>query len=199
MNRNKLRIAWILGLVFLASNGYSNESTDVSEAMALLKQGKAIAIMRHALAPGTGDPAEFNLENCDTQRNLSDQGRAQARFIGDYLRKNGISEARVFTSEWCRCEETARLLNVGEPTPLPALNSFFQNWSVADQQTSQILSVLPDWFDDTEAPSLLVTHQVNIRALTGQSTTSGEILIIQLEGKENEVVVLASIPANDGY
>ena len=90
-----------------------------------LKAGTAFVIMRHALAPGTGDPENIDLSKCETQRNLSDRGRQQARETGTLFRNNGIAAADVFSSAWCRCRDTARLLALGAVETLEPLNSFF--------------------------------------------------------------------------
>lgn len=180
-----------LCLLFSPAPNYASEATDADTAWTKLREGTAIAIMRHALAPGTGDPANFVVDDCSTQRNLSDEGRSQAGKIGDKFRKNGIASAQIFSSEWCRCQETARILDIGDPKVLPALNSFFQNRSTAQSQTAYLREALPGWLQAGSTPILLVTHQVNIRALTGSFTSSGEILIISLE--DDDVVVLASI------
>ena len=82
-------------------------------------------MIRHANAPGSGDPANFKIGDCATQRNLDERGRAQARAIGDVLRHHEIGKVRLYSSQWCRCLETARLMNLGAVQPLPALNSFF--------------------------------------------------------------------------
>jgi 8-oxo-(d)GTP phosphatase len=156
-----------------------------------LRAGRAAALIRHAVAPGTGDPAGFRVDDCGTQRNLSDEGRDQARALGDRLRAEGITAGRVYSSQWCRCLETAKLLDLGEVRELPALNSLFNNRSRADQQTSQLKSFL-----SASAPSdplILVTHQVNIRALTGQGTRSGEIVVVALPLGE-QAAVLGRIP-----
>ncbi len=135
-----------------------------------------MALMRHALAPGTGDPADFSLEDCATQRNLSAEGRRQAVRIGEAFRRNGIERARVFSSQWCRCRETARLIDLGAVAPLPALNSFFQRWEQRDSRTQ----ALRQWLStqDLSTPTVLVTHQVNITALTGRGAASGEIVVV---------------------
>lgn len=147
-------------------------------AWAALRDGGAIAIMRHALAPGTGDPSHFTLGDCSTQRNLDDRGRAQAMAIGQAFRANGVDIDRVLSSEWCRCLETAELLGLGEVEPLTALNSFFADRSTRSAQTEAtraFLASLPP-----ETTPLLVTHQVNVSALTGRFTRSGEIIVIEL-------------------
>lgn len=152
-----------------------------------LKQPGAIAIMRHALAPGTGDPANFELGNCQTQRNLDERGRNQARTIGAAFREHGISFDLVLTSQWCRTRETAELLNLGPVVEAPALNSFFGRYERREGQTRDTRALLRDQEDRV----ILVTHQVNISALTGQATRSGEVLIIRFD--DGEIEVLGSI------
>ncbi|MCA0869953.1 histidine phosphatase family protein [Seohaeicola saemankumensis] len=149
-----------------------------------LEQPGAIAIMRHALAPGTGDPADFELGNCDTQRNLDARGRNQARAIGAAFRERGISFDRVLTSQWCRTRETAELLDLGPVVDAPALNSFFGRYVRRDRQTRDTLALLRE----QGGRVMLVSHQVNISALAGQATRSGEVLIIRQHADEIEVL-----------
>jgi phosphohistidine phosphatase SixA len=140
-----------------------------------LKQPGAIAIMRHALAPGTSDPAGFDLKDCATQRNLDARGEAQARAIGASLAAAGIRFEQVLTSQWCRCRDTARLLGQGTPVEAPALNSFFDDRSTRDAQTRDTLALIRA----ATGPVMMVTHQVNITALTGTSVASGEVFVIR--------------------
>ncbi|MDP2120422.1 MAG: histidine phosphatase family protein [Hoeflea sp.] len=154
---------------------------------AALDQPGAIAIMRHALAPGTGDPASFQLGDCSTQRNLNEAGREQARSIGDAFRARGIVFDHVFTGQWCRTRETAELLNLGPVTEVPALNSFFGDVSTRDSQTEATRARI----GEQQGRVFLVTHQVNISALTGEFTRSGEVLIIR--AKAGDIEVLGSI------
>lgn len=179
-------------LVFLTTSSRASDQPDMLNAWARLQAGTAVAIMRHALAPGTGDPAHFELGDCSTQRNLSTEGRVQASSIGDLFRSKGIQSANIISSEWCRCRETAQLLNLGKTETFSPLNSFFEDRSSADDQTDQLRKALPAWLTPESQPTVLVTHQVNIRALTGSFTRSGEILIISLN--DDDVVVLANIP-----
>ncbi len=95
-------------------------------------------LIRHALAPGTGDPENFQLDDCATQRNLSVAGREQARRLGDALKQRGIAVKQVLSSQWCRCLETAELMAVGEVEPFPALNSFFRDRATEPTQTAQV-------------------------------------------------------------
>jgi phosphohistidine phosphatase SixA len=169
-------------------------AADEAQLFAAVRTGRAAALLRHALAPGTGDPAGFQLEDCATQRNLSDAGRAQARAIGERLRAQGITRAEVYSSQWCRCLETARLLDLGRVTELPALNSFFGDRASAGAQTAALANFLSG--GRRAAPLVLVTHQVNITALTGQPTRSGEIVVVALPFR-GEGSVLGRIAPGD--
>lgn len=140
----------------------------------------AVLLMRHAIAPGTGDPATFRLGDCATQRNLSDAGRAQADAVGAALTERGIRPAWIATSQWCRTRETAAELNLGPAEDWPALNSFFQDRAEGPAQTAAVLAGLAARAG--QGPVLLVTHQVNITALTGLVPRSGEIVVAVLEG-----------------
>ena len=126
--------------------------------------GNHFVLLRHATAPGTGDPAHFKLGKCSTQRNLSKDGISQAVKIGEHFRANGIDKARVFSSQWCRCLETAKLLGLGTVEELPVLNSFFQKYEREELQTQMLKEWLAE--QDLSEPLVLVTHQVNITALT---------------------------------
>jgi len=143
-----------------------------------LRKGTHVAMMRHALAPGTGDPANFTLQDCSTQRNLDDTGRRQAAAIGTRFRSNGIAKPRIYSSQWCRCLETAELLNLGDVTLLPALNSFFRDREKGPSQTAEIKKFLSQ--KDDGASIVLVTHQVNITALTNVFPASGEIVVVRI-------------------
>jgi broad specificity phosphatase PhoE len=137
--------------------------------------------MRHTLAPGTGDPEHFDLSDCASQRNLSQAGRNQAQQTGEKLRAKGYSDARVITSQWCRCKETAQLLALGEPEQLASLNSFFQNWEMKQEATNKTKAWIAKELK-TKADGeviVLVTHQVNITALTGHFPRSGEMVVAQ--------------------
>lgn len=156
----------------------------------VLRSPGHLALLRHAIAPGTGDPAEFKLRDCSTQRNLSAEGRDQAARIGARFRTNGIQTARVFTSQWCRCLDTAQLLALGPVEELPVLNSFFQRYERREPQTH----ALKEWLagQDLDEPLVLVTHQVNITALTSLHPTSGELVIIRRSGS-GEISVVGTI------
>jgi broad specificity phosphatase PhoE len=142
--------------------------------------GGHVLLLRHALAPGTGDPEGFRLGDCSTQRNLSEAGRRQAQAIGNWLREQGIERARVYSSQWCRCLETAELLGLGPVVELPGLNSFFSR----PQDREPNLAALRD-FLKAQPPGgellILVTHQVTVSAITGEYTASGHGVLATLD------------------
>ena len=158
--------------------GISSADSSRKKAQISLYDTENIYLLRHALAPGTGDPDNFDVNDCDTQRNLSEEGRSQAVRIGKKLRNNLKKIPHVFSSQWCRCKETAQILDLGAVTELPILNSFFENFHLKDNQTNQLKEWLSKHINKT--PIILVTHQVNITALTGVYPSSGEIVVIRM-------------------
>jgi phosphohistidine phosphatase SixA len=154
-------------------------ATTQAEIWSQLRQGKGYVILfRHALAPGTGDPPNFRLEDCSTQRNLSDEGRQQAARIGETLRQQNIKVSRVLSSQWCRCLETARLMNVGQVEAFPVLNSFFQDRSTERSQTEQLRRFILKNYDNSGV-TVMVTHQVNITAISDIVPQSGSAVILR--------------------
>ena len=152
-----------------------------SDLVALLRAGDCALMMRHAqTVSGVGDPPNFRLDQCNTQRNLSDEGRAQAVRIGQWFKANRLQPRSVQTSPWCRCKDTAELA-FGKYTELSALASTFDNRVSQDAQTKALrtrLGYLP-----AGQFEVWVTHQVNITALTGESTSMGEALVISSKAK----------------
>lgn len=146
-----------------------------------LRTGSSLIIMRHADAPGFSDPPGYRLNDCGTQRNLGDDGRKQAAEIGQWLAAQGIKEARVFSSPWCRCLDTATHLSKGRVTPEQSLGSFFEEMSQGDKQTKRLEAfVQRQLASSSKLPLILVSHQVNIRAYTGTSVASGQILLVNV-------------------
>ncbi len=152
------------------------------------------AIMRHASAPGTGDPANFKIGDCSTQRNLSAEGRKEAEAVGLDAKAGTINEALVYSSQWCRCLETARNLKLGEVKELPALNSFYQRSEDKAGNMKALRAFIAEKASrDSDTPIILVTHQVTISALTGTYTRQGETVIFRHTG-DGEVEVVGKIP-----
>jgi phosphohistidine phosphatase SixA len=171
----------LAGLIAFQGAAFAASGLSANEAVwAALQRPGALALMRHAIAPGMSDPAGFRLDDCSTQRNLDARGRDQARETGARMRMRGVLFDRVLTSQWCRCVETAELLDIGPVQTLPALNSFFENRSDGPVQTAETRRYIERLSADETA--ILVTHQVNITALTGRGVASGEVFVVERGG-----------------
>ena len=153
-----------------------------SELADKLRGGDHVLLMRHAEAPGVGDPPNLRLGDCSTQRNLDAAGRQQARAVGAWLKQQGLTEARVFTSPWCRCQDTARLLDLGPVTIEPALASFFNDPQLAAATTAAWREVVPRTLDGQKGkPVIMVTHHVNILDILGENVASGEMVLARVD------------------
>ena len=141
-----------------------------------LKVGGKLIFIRHAYAPGGGDPENFNIHDCLTQRNLSASGRIQSRKIGNFFTEKKIKIEKVYSSEWCRCKETASLAFKNFKTK-SFLNSFFSS-KFAQNKNSQMRDFqkfLLDWDEKTNL--IFVTHYVVISEILDYPSSSGEIVI----------------------
>ena len=149
-----------------------------AEAWTALRAGRHVALMRHADAPGGfGDPPGFRIDHCATQRNLSAKGRADAVTIGARLRLEGIAVDKILSSPWCRCKDTATLLELG---PVEAEPTFGNVVVLSDQKealTAGARAVIGKWTGS--GILVVVTHGANIQALTGVSPASGEIVVVR--------------------
>lgn len=146
----------------------------------------AVVLFRHANAPGVGDPQGMRLSDCKTQRNLDGEGRAQARRIGAAFRERKIEVGAVLTSRWCRARDTAEEAFPGRARDEPAFDSFFADRGEEPQRTAAARRVIDAW----RGPGVLVvvTHQVNISAITGRVTRSGEGVVLRRQGRSMAVV-----------
>ena len=168
-------------MLFQAGTAWAQEEVDASR---LMRAGACAVMLRHAQTdPGVGDPPEFDLAQCRTQRNLSEAGRAQARRIGQWFTARQVSPRSVQSSAWCRCKDTADLA-FGRHTVLPALSSTFGSQSSNQNQPGQtlalraLLAAIPAGQFD-----VWVTHQVNITALTGENAAMGEAIMVGSRGQ----------------
>jgi len=170
----------------------ASSATETDALWDALAQGGHVAMIRHAYAPGTGDPENFRIGDCGTQRNLDDTGREQARRAGEIFRDRDVAVARVLSSEWCRCQETARLLGIGAVETFPALNSLYNRRHNEERQVAALQRFLADL--PADGPSVvLVSHHATIGALTGTYPQSGAIVVVRLsDGGGFDVV--GSIP-----
>ena len=166
-------------LIFMLGLSVADSHAGLSED---LKDGQHVLLMRHADAPGFGDPPGYKLDQCATQRNLGEAGRKQSVAIGNWLRAQGVSMARVLSSAWCRCLDTARLLNVGAVSVESSLGSFFDDMRLAKSQTQAMQKMIATQLSQHQAtPLILVTHHVNIEAYTGKVVSVGDMVLAKVK------------------
>ena len=152
---------------------YSFANDEVIES---LKEGNKLIFIRHALAPGNGDPENFELQNCSTQRNLDDIGIQQSKRIGLIFKKNEIKIDKIYSSEWCRCKDTAKYA-FNDFKTFDALNSFYDIRFAANEDKQ-----IKDFYEfidniDSKNNIVFVTHYVVIGAILNIGTSSGEIVV----------------------
>tara|TARA_B100002051_G_C16619461_1_gene577427 strand:- start:348 stop:908 length:561 start_codon:yes stop_codon:yes gene_type:complete len=164
-------LAFILVLSLYTKTVYANQ-----KIVNLLKEGEKIVFIRHAHAPGNGDPDNFDIKKCSTQRNLNNDGISQSKKIGDFFSKNNIQIDKVLSSEWCRCKETAQIAFKTFEV-FNALNSFYDA-RFEKNKTNQIKNLknfIHNWNGNKNL--ILVTHYVVISEILGIGVSSGEIVI----------------------
>src|SRR5262245_33840984 len=170
------RIA-LIALSFAMVFGAAPAHADEAAAWAALRAGGHVALMRHTDAPGgTGDPPGFKLEECATQRNLSERGRTDAAAIGGRLKAEGIAFEKILSSPWCRCMDTARLLDMGAVERAPTFSNVVVLRDQAETLTDGARALIAGWRGT--GTLLVVTHGANIRALTGISPATGETVVV---------------------
>lgn len=174
---------WLAMVVLLTSQTATTQPAVLTSPLELARARDPgiVTLMRHGQAPGTGDPAGFTLADCATQRNLSEAGRQQARRLGESMRAVGVRDADVRSSQWCRCVETARLLAIGRVQAAPYLNSFFAGRGDEGASTQALRAAVLQKLD-SRRPTVFVTHQVNITALTGIVPSEGEVVFVRATG-----------------
>ena len=175
MKMNLLKL-FLLGWVLTGS--FQACASELSE---LLKKSDHVLLMRHALAPGVGDPAGYKLQDCKSQRNLDASGRAQAQKTGQWLKAQGVGNALVFTSAWCRCKETAENLAFGTPVLEASLNSFFDDMRQGPQSNASLQKFIGGQLKTKGDKALiLVTHHVNIAEFMGENIGSGDMVLAKV-------------------
>ena len=184
----------LVAIALLASACTSALASDAAAWEALRRDG-AVALVRHGEAPGIGDPPGWKLDDCTTQRNLDDAGRAQARALGARLKAERIPVRRVLASPWCRTLETATLLGAGavqiEPT--------FANAFVLGDRRAELAAGARALIGRWRGPGtlLVVTHGENIRALVGRTPATAELVVVSLgeDGRLREVGAVRTPPS----
>ncbi len=157
--------------VFFSSNVFSDENVILE-----LQKGNNIIFIRHALAPGNGDPDNFNLNDCTTQRNLDKRGIEQSKKIGEFFKKNNIPIDIVLSSEWCRCKDTAKYAFEYFKT-FKALNSFYDEkfYKFKKKQMNDLKKYIDDW--QSKKNLVFITHYVVISEVLNIGVSSGELVV----------------------
>jgi len=178
----KCRLAWLAALLgLLAVAAWADDGL-----WGKLKEGGYVILIRHASTEfGIGDPPGFNLEDCSTQRNLSEGGRAEARRLGEMFRDHGVPVSDVRSSQWCRCVETAKLA-FGRVEPWPALNLVPADRSQGSAQRRAVLELA----SKVKPPHnlVLVTHNYNVNALVGVTPEKAETVVARFDDGELKLV-----------
>lgn len=180
-----------LAAALLALGAASHAAAAPETVWDKLRAGGYTILIRHATTvPGVGDPSGFKLVNCSTQRNLSEAGRDESRRIGERFRSQNIPVAQVLSSRWCRCLDTARLA-FERVTPAPYLDSFFGEPRKRDAQTEAAREKIAGFSGPGNL--VMVTHQVNITALTGSVPAQGEAFVVRA-APDGKIELVARIP-----
>ena len=186
----RLILCFVTALLFAVHSGAS-----ASPLAEKLRTSEYVLLMRHALAPGVGDPQGYSLDRCETQRNLDEQGKQQAVRAGQWLRKQGIQSATVLSSVWCRCQQTADRLGYGPVTIEPSLASFFDTPDRAQTQNQAMQRMLANMLSQpTRKPLILVTHHVNILQYVGENIGSGDMVLARV-GAQGQMLEYSRIPS----
>lgn len=188
-----IALACILGTTLIPSSAQAKDLKIWDQLQGSNPTGYVL-LMRHALAPGIGDPANFKVTDCSTQRNLNEEGRKDAREIGQWLARREVKILRVETSRWCRAKETAQLLNLGPVRSNKNLDSLFRvSDPIKDPQTANIKKRILD-HRKTKGLLVMVGHSVNVQALTNVSLESGEGVLIRATA-QGKLEVMGYSPA----
>jgi broad specificity phosphatase PhoE len=185
-------IKWVICFFCLIALDASGNSLELTLAEYAKKPFGNVIFLRHAFAPGmdaNGQPVKFNIDDCSTQRNLDSTGVAQAISIGERFIANGIKFGIIYSSQWCRCLETAQLLDLGEVTREVALNSGFRGLFKLEESLAMLRKKLESLKDENKL-ILMVTHRGVISAITGTNVKSGGAVAYNVETKEATIISL---------
>jgi len=188
MKRFRLSTVLVILTCLFSQSAYANELAIWDKLQGTNPKGYVL-LLRHTLAPGVGDPENFKLNDCSTQRNLSQVGRDDAKSVGEWLKRRDIKITRVESSRWCRAKETAQLLDIGRVRLNPNLDSLFDSQDPAKAiQTVRVKKQIVDWRNKSGL-LVLVGHFVNIGAVTGVGVGSGEGVLVKADSKGKISVV----------
>ena len=167
----RIIIIFFIGILNINNSAFSDD-----KILKSLKEGKKLVFIRHAIAPGNGDPNNFDIKDCSTQRNLDENGIEESKKIGLFFKNNKIKIDKVLSSQWCRCKDTAKYAFKNFET-FDALNSFYDE-KFAENETKQIKDLknyIKNWNSDKNL--VLITHFVVISSILNTGSSSGEIII----------------------
>ena len=168
-------------LAYADANANANAKANANDAAALLRRGGVVLMLRHAqTTPGIGDPPGFRLGDCSSQRQLSDEGRAQARQLGEWFTQQKLTPGRVRSSAWCRCVDTA-MLAFGRSEPWPVIDSTFGDAATGTAAGTSHAPAIDAALRAVPAGrfEVWITHQVNITAATGAFLGMGEGVVVK--------------------
>jgi phosphohistidine phosphatase SixA len=172
----------------MTQSAYANELAIWDKLQGTNPKGYVL-LLRHTIAPGIGDPENFKLNDCSTQRNLSQVGRDDAKAVGDWLKRRDIKISRVESSRWCRAKQTAQLLGIGKVRLNSNLDSLFESKDPAKAiQTVRVKKQIVDWRNKSGL-LVLVGHFINIGAVAGVGVGSGEGVLVKADSKGRITVV----------
>jgi phosphohistidine phosphatase SixA len=188
MKRSNLAVITALLASLLGQSAMANELAIWDKLQGSNPKGYVL-LLRHTIAPGVGDPENFKLNDCSTQRNLSQVGRDDAKAVGDWLKRRDIKISRVESSRWCRAKQTAQLLGIGKVRLNSNLDSLFESKDPAKAiQTVRVKKQIVDWRNKSGL-LVLVGHFVNIGAVAGVGVGSGEGVLVKADSKGKITVV----------
>src|SRR5262249_31819414 len=169
-------IQFALLIAFVLIGGMAAAAEDTALAWAALRGDGHVALIRHAPAPGVGDPSDYKLDDCMTQRNLSEQGRAEAAALGARFRMQQVKVGKIVSSQWCRCKQTAELMNIGPVEDAPTFNNAFVLNTMRDELTAGARTMIEAW----RGPGTLVvvTHGENILLMLGLRPREAEVIVV---------------------
>ena len=167
----RIIIIFFIGILNINNNAFSDD-----KILKSLKDGKKLVFIRHAIAPGNGDPNNFDINDCSTQRNLNENGIEESKKIGLFFKNNKIKIDKVLSSQWCRCKDTAKYAFKNFKT-FDALNSFYDEKFAANEakQIKDLKNYIKRWNSDKNL--VLITHFVVISSILNTGASSGEIII----------------------
>ncbi len=196
-----MKKSWVFLLAFslffsVAPNSAQANNLSIWEKLEGSSPNGYVLLLRHSIAPGSGDPENFKLGDCSTQRNLSQQGREQAKRIGEWIKQTEIEIFRIESSRWCRARDTAELMGLGKVRLNRSLDSLFGKSNIARHPNT--LKIKEQIINHRKKPGLLILvgHFVNIAAITGVGVNSGTGVLVRANSR-GKIRVVGSTPNFD--